>query len=111
MANLLAFPSNDVNNMLDLAGYTPFEVEAYWTDELLAAKMAEYYDGTLTNVVNPAQGIRPEQASVWANFLAETQGDLAGFVEGIGSGAVKITSNLALAAIGVLAIVLLLKSK
>lgn len=97
MANTAAWPSNDVVKMAELGGWTVFEIDLYWTDELLKAKMEEYYAGILQPTVNPAQGIRT--TGYWETFFEETAKDLGSFVEGLGSGFANITANLAIVAI------------
>jgi len=95
MASLNPYPVDDVVEMARIAGYTVFEIENFWTDELLSANMSYYYDGTLTRIVNPGQGIQAEDVSVAAHFAEGVEQDLTNALES----AKQVTGNLAEAVI------------
>lgn len=108
MANLNLYPSQDVVDMATVSGFTTFELgRDAITDATLAGLMSAFYAGTLTQVVNPAQGIRPEDLSVTSQFLRLTGEDLSAALEGAGK--LLPTVNLALVAIVLIAAVILFK--
>lgn len=105
MADTNLYPIDDVVDMADITGFTLFEIEAFWTDELLAANMSQYYAGTSVQVVNPAQGIRPEDVSVTSQFWDQTEKDLANILEGAQTFGKQLIPSLSLGFLAVLAVV------
>lgn len=109
MANLNLYPSQDVVDMATVAGFTTFELERPdITDATLAGLMTQFYNGTLVQIVNPAQGIRPEDLSVTAQFLKLTGEDLSGALEGVTK--LVPTVNLALVVVAIVAAVILFRT-
>ena len=77
MADVNPYPIDDVVKMAGITGFTVWEIENVWTDELLAANMEQYYAGTSERIVNPGQGIQAEDVSISAQFLEGVTGDIA----------------------------------
>lgn len=105
MADTNRYPIDDVVRMAEITGFTMFELESFWTDELLAAHMAQFYAGTSVQVVNPAQGIRPEDVSVVSQFWDATEKDLANILEGAQTFGKQLIPSLSLGFLAVIAVV------
>ncbi len=85
MANVGYYPGTDVAAAAELTGHTVAELSSDWyTDELLATLMQQYYEGSLAPIVNPGQGTRPPD-EVWR----ET------FVSGVGQDIASAGSQIA----------------
>jgi len=72
MADLSAYPVQDVEAMARSLGYSMLEIDTYWTDALLEAQMRAYYTAPATApIVNPAQAARMTPAETHWDTLAE----------------------------------------
>lgn len=122
-ADLDLYPIDDVVAMADSVGGITLDTVRTWTDVLLAAKMNEYYAGTLAQTSDPGQGKRSAWAVFWNTLGSGVEADVvdagAKIAEGVrrtGEAALKVPEGilqtakfLPLIAVGVVALVLTLK--
>lgn len=93
------YSMTEVAAMASATGFSVFEIENFWTDELLAATMADFRAGLITSpIVDPSQAAATNVSTLDV-FLTGVTDDVSAAVSSVGGAALDIGKGT-LSAIG-----------
>jgi hypothetical protein len=105
VADTRTYVAYDVQQMAAILGFSMYEIENVWTDELLAANMRDYYAGRLTDhIVDPSQAVHAEDVNVASQFLKMTGEDLSNAASSVVSAGKSLLPTLSLGLIAIIGI-------